>query len=195
MSMKRTLLWVLATVSAAALADGSGLKPGLWDVTVVRQTRDGQDMTAQMAAARSQMQQAMAQMTPEQRQRMEAMMSGQDASGAAGHRICISAAMAARDKPMIDPQGRCPPSKLTQSGNKLTFEFNCTSSGINTAGTGESTVVGDTISMLVDTKVTDPHGTHAMHSETQMKYRGQDCQGMTPLDEQAKQFNAPAPSK
>ncbi len=194
--MRRKQLLVLAAISGAALAQSSGLKPGLWEVTVVRETRDGRDMSAQMAAARSQMQQAMAHMAPEQRQRMETMMGGQGASGSdAGRRICVSPAMAARDKPMIDPQGSCDPSKLTHSSNKLTFEFNCTVNGMATTGTGETTVAGDTITILVDKTVTDPRGRHTLHSETRMKYLGQDCQGITPLDQLSKEFKGSAGSK
>ncbi len=193
--MRCMLLLVLAAIGGAALAQGSGLKPGLWEVKMIQQTRDGKDMTAQMAAARSQMEQAMARMPPEQRQRMEAVMGGQGAN-AAGQRICISAAMAARDKPLIDPQSGCEPSTLTHSSStKLAFEFSCTANGVATTGTGESMIAGDTITMLVDKTVTDSHGRHTMHSETQMKYVGQDCQGITPLDQRGREFKGPAGAK
>jgi len=193
--MRCTLLLVLAALSGGALAQGSGLKPGLWEVKLVRQTRDGQDIAAQMAAARSQMEQAMARMTPEQRQRMEAMMRAQSPNAAA-QRICMSAAMAARDKPMVDPQDGCGASKFTHSGsNKVTFEFNCTVNGMTTTGTGENTIVGDTMTTLVDKTVTDSHGRHTMHSETQMKYLGQDCQGVAPLDQPGKESKGPAGAK
>lgn len=201
--MKRTLLLVLAAATGTALAQGSGLKAGLWEWTAVRQTVDGRDTTAQMATASSrlqeQQQQAMARMPPEQRKQMEAMMAsrGASAAGMAGgsRRVCVSAAMAARDKPMFDPQGRCEPSKFSHSGNKSTFEFDCTSNGLGSAGKGETILAGDTISTSVDTTTTDAHGRHTVHSETRMKYLGQDCQGVKPLDELGKQFQGAAGAK
>jgi hypothetical protein len=157
----------------------------------VRQTVDGRDTTAQTAAANNQLQQqAMARMTPEQRKQMEAMMSsrGTSGSGTPGgfRRICVSPAMAARDKPTIDPQGHCQPSKVGRSGNKSTFEFDCTSNGFGAAGKGETVNTGDTISTRVDMTMTEPHGKHTTHSETDMKYLGRDCQGIKPLDEMAR---------
>jgi hypothetical protein len=189
--MRRTLLLVLAAFTGPALAQGVGPKPGLWEVKTVRQTLDGRDANAQMAAARSQMQQkAMARMTPEQRAQMEAMMSSKGASAdtaGASHRVCVSAAMAARNKPMVDPQGRCEPNKVTRSGGKTSFEFDCTANGMGAAGKGESVEAGDTITTVVDTTMTEPRGRHTMHTETQMKYLGQDCQGLKPLDQLGKE--------
>jgi Protein of unknown function (DUF3617) len=193
--MKRTLLLVLAAASGTALAQGVGPKAGLWDWIAVRQVFDGREMKVQSAAARSEMQQkALAHMTPEQRKQMEAMMNSQAAAptGGTSYRVCVSAAMAARNKLMFDPRGRCEPNKVSRSGDKTTFEFDCTRNGFGTAGKGESIVAGDTISTSVDTTITDPRGRHTMHSETQMKYLGQDCQGVKPLDELSKQFPSAA---
>jgi hypothetical protein len=182
--MRRMQLLVLAAISGTAIAQGSGLKAGLWEVTNVRQTTDGRDTTAQASAASSQMAMgAMAHMTPEQRKQMEAMMSGRSDTGGALRRVCISPAMAARDKPFVGPQGNCPPSKFNRSGNKTTFEFNCMKNGIGAVGKGESVVAGDTISTRTDMTLSLPRGSHTMHSETQMKYLGRDCQGIKPLDE------------
>jgi len=187
----RFIQWlVLATLilTEAALAQGFGLRPGLWEVTMVRQTMDGRDITAQLTAGSKQMQQqAMARMTPEQRKQMEAMTSSQGApeSDSAGviRRLCVSPAMAARDKPMIDLPGHCPPSQLNHSGNKTTFTFNCTKNGFGATGKGESVVAGDALSTRVDVTMTQPDGTHKMQGETQMKYLGKDCQGIKPMDE------------
>ena len=191
--MKRTLLLLLAAASGTALAEGMAPKAGLWEVTSVRQSVDGRDTTATTAAANSELQQrAMARLTPEQRKQMEAMMSsrGGSASGPSGglRRICVSPAMAARDKPMVDPQGHCEPSKVSRSGNTSSYEFDCTQNGVGVAGKGETVVAGDTISTRVDSTMTEPRGKHIMHSETQMKYLGRDCQGIKPLDELGKEL-------
>lgn len=185
--MRRVQLLLLAAISGTAFAQGSGIRAGLWEVTNVRQTTDGRDTTAQTAAASRQMaQEAMTRMTPEQRKQMEAMMGGQGSGpGTAGvlHRVCISPAMAARGKPFIEPQGNCPPSKFNRTGNKTTFEFNCMRNGMGAAGKGESVITSDTISTRADMTLSQPRGNHTMHSESQMKYLGRDCQGIKPLDE------------
>jgi hypothetical protein len=187
--MRKSTLAMLVALSGTAYAQGSGLKPGLWEVRQIKQVVDGRDMAAQMASAQAQMQQSMAKMSPEQRKQMEAMMGGrgmpQGAAGG-GTRICISPAMAARDKPMVDPEGRCEPAKVSRSGNKTSFEFNCTTQGRTTVGKGESTHSGDTVNSRMDMTTTDASGRHTMQSESQMKYLGPDCQGIKPMDQLAK---------
>ncbi|RLJ67855.1 DUF3617 domain-containing protein [Sulfurisoma sediminicola] len=193
--MRKSTLVVLVTLSGTAFAQSSGLKPGLWEVNQIRQVMDGRDMTAQMAAAQEKMQQSMAKMTPERRKQMEAMMGGQamPAKGAGGGtRICISPAMAARDKPMVDPEGRCEPAKVSRSGNKTSFEFNCTANGRTMVGKGESTVSSDMVTSRMDMTTTDANGRHTMQSESQMKYLGSDCQGVKPMDQLAKGAQGPA---
>jgi hypothetical protein len=185
--MGRMPLLILAAVTGAALAQGSGLKAGLWELTTLRHTVDGRDTTADLTAARSQMmQRAMANMAPEERKQMEAMMASRGASGpnvGGLRRFCVSPAMAASDKPIAQIQGPCPPSKVNRSGNTTTFEFNCKKNGVGSAGKGERTVAGDTITTRVDATVSEPRGRHTMHNETQIKYLGRDCQGIKPLDE------------
>jgi hypothetical protein len=182
-----TYVSIFLGASGAAAGEGFGLKPGLWEVTQVRQVSDGRDITEQMAAANKQlMQQAMANMSPEQRQQMEAMMGRQ---GAMLQRVCVSPAMAARDKPFVDPQGHCEPSKFERSGNRTTFQFDCRNNGIGAAGKGESIASGDTILTRVDSTITTPSGSHTMQGETKMRFVGRDCQGIKPLDELSKDFN------
>jgi hypothetical protein len=187
--MRKSTLVLLGILSGTAFAQGNGLKPGLWEVKQISQVMDGRDMTAQMAAAQEKMQQSMAKMSPERRRQMEAMMGAQavPAKGAGGGtRICISPAMAARDKPMVDPEGRCEPAKVSRSGNKTSFEFNCTASGRTMVGKGESTVSSDMVATRMDMTTTDANGRHTMKSESQMKYLGPDCQGVKPMDQLTK---------
>ena len=184
--MKKPILAILITLSGAAYAQGSGLKPGLWEVKQIKQVMDGRDMGAQMAAAQDKMAQSMAKMSPERRKQMEAMMGGQGTpaqGGGVATRICISPAMAARDKPMVDPEGRCEPAKVSRSGNKTSFEFNCNSNGRAMAGKGESTFSGDRVTTRMDMTTTDARGSHTMQSESQMNYLGSDCKGVKPADQ------------
>jgi hypothetical protein len=188
--VKKSAAAILIVLSTTAFAQSPGMNPGLWEINVVRQVMDGHDVTAQMTAAQTKLQQAMANMSPEQRKRLEAMMGGQglpvQSTATGGTRVCISAAMAARDRPVVDPKGLCEPAKVSRSGNKISFEFNCTANGGTSVGKGESTIGSDMVTNSVDMTVTDARGQHTMRNESQMKYLGPDCQGIKPLDELAK---------
>ncbi len=192
--MKHLVLAAFVTLSGAALAQSSGLKPGLWEVTPIRQVVDGRDMTAQMASAKAKMEESMANMSPAQRKQMEAMVKGMGTStqstAGAGTRVCISPAMAAKNKPMVDPEGHCEPATVNHSGNKTSFEFNCTSNGSTRVGKGESTISADKVATRLDMTTTDARGRHTMQSETQMKYLGTDCQGIKPVDQAVKEMGA-----
>src|SRR5579862_3423394 len=122
---QRTLLAVITVAALPVFADGVGLKAGLWQVRLVRQVVDGHDTSTQMAASQEQMKQAMANLPPEQRERMEAMMqqSGvrQDSQG--GYRLCISPEMAQRNAPVLDREGRCQPASIQQHGGTTDFQF------------------------------------------------------------------------
>lgn len=179
-------LMVLAAMSAFAAE--TMLKPGLWEIKVVKQVIDGRDMSAQMAAASAhmqQMQQEMANMPPEQRARMQAMLaqSGAGTSGDGGFRVCISPEMAKRNVPIVDKEGHCQPATVTHSGNQTTYEFSCSSNGSTRTGKGEVTSSGDVITNRIDmTSHTASGATHVMHSESQMHYLGSDCGDVKPVD-------------
>ena len=176
-------LAVLAVVNG--LAAGFGLKPGLWESRIVKHVMDGRDTTAQTTGALSQMEQNLSRLPPAQRAQMEAMMKEHGAltTGTAGTtKLCISPEMAARDKPVIDPEGRCQPGKVERSGNHMTFEFNCNTNGTLTSGKGESTASGDVISIRVDVTTQRGKGeTHKVHSESEMKFLGSDCGDIKPI--------------
>ena len=191
--MKKITFLILVTLSGGAFADSSSVKAGLWELKSIHQVVDGRDMTAQIAAAQDKIQQAMASMTPDQRKQMEAMMKGMGASSASSGklaRICISPAMAAKNVPMVDHEGRCAPAKVTRNGNKAKFEFNCTNSGRTMVGSGESTSNGETVSTSVNMTITDTRGSHTVESESQMTYLGSDCQGIMPADQMIKDFQS-----
>lgn len=175
---------MLALASAAVSAE-TAMKPGLWEMRVVKQLMDGQDMAAQRAAAMAQMRQSLASMPPAQRKQMEQMMGGQGLPGqnADAQRICVSPEMAARDKPM-SPDARCETTRFERSGNKTSFEMKCP----DMSGKGESIAAGDTITTRMDMTMTDERGRHTMQSESQMKFLGPDCQGLKPADQLAKEM-------
>jgi hypothetical protein len=90
--------------------------------------------------------------------------------------------LAGRNKPLVDPEGRCQPAKINQSGNHTTFEINCSVSGTVMTGKGESTATGDLITSRVDMSTRKANGeTHVMHNETEMKFLGTDCGDVKPI--------------
>lgn len=179
-------LWVtLALVATAIGAQAeTTIKPGLWEVQITKQVMDGRDMTAQMAAAQAQMQQALAGMSPQQRKQMAAVM-GKQATPAGAQQVCISPQMAARETPMLPADANCAPARVNRSGNRVSFEFNCTSAGRTTAGKGESVLAGDSVTTRTDMTITDARGRHTMQSESRMNYLGADCRGLKPIDQLA----------
>jgi Protein of unknown function (DUF3617) len=184
--MRKPLVVTLVALAAVnGLAAGFGLKPGLWESRVVKHVLDGQDMTPQMTAAMSQMQNNLSRLPPEKRAQLEAMMKEHGAltMGTAGiTRLCISPEMAGRNKPIVDPEGRCQPVKINQSGNHTTFEINCSANGTVMAGKGESTATGDVITSRVDMSTRKGKGeTHMLHNETEMKFLGSDCGDVKPI--------------
>ncbi|MDT3736859.1 MAG: DUF3617 domain-containing protein [Denitratisoma sp.] len=176
--MKKILLALsLPLLAAPALA--GDMKAGLWEVKTLKQVVDGQDMRAQM----QQMQQQMASLPPEQRRQMEAMMNKQGVSMGPGGatRMCISEEMAKRDAPVVDPDGRCQPTKMSRSGNTLRYEIDCNVDGRRSQGKGESTFSGNSVHSRMDMVTMDASGRHTMQTESQMTYLGSDCKGLAPV--------------
>lgn len=176
---------ILAALPHSIPAQAGQLKAGLWEVKVIKQVIDGRDMQSQMAAAQAQMQKAMAEMPAAQRKQMEAMMKQHGAGMAqpGALRVCISPAMAARDEPMVDPDGRCKPGKVSRSGNRTQFEVDCTRDGHRMAGTGETVFSGNTLQSRMDMTINDAQGRHRMQSESSMTWMGADCGSVKPVDQ------------
>lgn len=175
--------WLVA--ANIALADGAGLRPGLWSSRVVKQVVDGRDMADQQADAMNKMQQAMASLSAEQRAAMQGMMQKNGvALGERGSvKICVSKAMAARNKPLIDKSGHCEPTRLVQNAGGSSFEFSCEDDGATMKGKGTSVSSGDRITTHVDLTRTDAKGTsRAMQVDYEMQYLGADCGDIQPLD-------------
>lgn len=163
---------------------GPGLKPGLWEVRVVKQVVDGRDISAQLSQADRQMRQAMQSMPPEQRARMEAMLGqhGMSTGAGGGYRICLTPQMAKRDTPIIDRDGHCRMSQVTHSGSRTSFSFSCRSGGTTTTGTGVASMSADWVSTRTDATTRDAKGgTHTMQVESEMNFVNADCGDVKPL--------------
>jgi hypothetical protein len=188
--MKKCAVFVALWAAWSFTYAAAPMQAGLWEVRPTKQVVDGKDMTAQMAAAQAQMQEQLAKMSPAQREQMQKMMGGQKLPTGGAQRMCISAEMAAQDKPAMPPDAQCEPVKFQRSGNKTTFEINCTANGNTTVGTGESVTNGDTVTSRMDMTISNAQGRHTMQTESQMKYLGADCQGVKPMDQLLKELKA-----
>jgi hypothetical protein len=177
-AMKKALFALSLPLLAAPVLAGD-MKAGLWEVKTTKQVVDGQDMQAQMR----QMQQQMASLPPEQRKQMEAMMGRQGIGMGPGGatRMCVSEEMAKRDTPVVDPDGRCQPAKVSRSGSTVRYEIDCMMEGRRTQGKGESTFSGNSVHSRMDMVTMDASGRHTMQSESQMTYLGPDCKGLAPV--------------
>jgi hypothetical protein len=172
------LLAILALPLFASPALAGDMKAGLWEFRTTKQIVDGQDVGAQMA----QMQQQMANLPPEQRKQMEAMMARQGVGlGPAGTvRMCITEEMAKRDVPVIDPEDRCKVASMSRSGNTMRYEIACDRDGQRMAGKGESTVSDNSMRNRMDATMTDATGRHTMQMESHATWLGADCRGLAP---------------
>ena len=167
-------LGLLAVTHAAGL----GLKPGLWDVRLVRQVVDGQDVSAQLNESIAKAQTALASLPPDARARVQAELerAGVHAENNASFRICVRPAMAAHDLPIMDQNGSCRPAMVSRSGNHTTFRIDCMANGTHMQGQGEAVATGDTITSRSDITTRAADGsTHKLHNETQMQYVSADC--------------------
>ena len=128
------LVALLLSLSGVA-ASAQKIDPGLWEHTV---TMKGE----QMAAAMAQLQAQLAQMSPEQRRQVEAMMGGPGMGLAAGKptavRVCVTPEQAARDD-VMPPDSQCRIIGKERSGNTLRMTFAC-SGERQGSGEGEFTI-------------------------------------------------------
>jgi hypothetical protein len=117
-----------AFVAGMAQAEGAGsLKPGLWEVHILKMTLDDMDMLPSMNVVQEQMRRSMASLPSEQRKLVEAIVGEQDGDPTV-QRICISAEMAKNGQavvPLRPPHADCGEPKLTRSGNHMTFNLSC----------------------------------------------------------------------
>jgi hypothetical protein len=132
--MRIHLIAAAALLSLAAGAAGAqAMKPGLWEIN---NKMGGGEMDAAMAEMRKQL----ADMPPDQRKQMEAMMAQQGlrmapgAGGGMAMQVCMTKEMAERnDMPM---QEGCRTTKSQRSGKNMTFAFTCS----NPPSSGEGQV-------------------------------------------------------
>jgi len=136
-------------VAAPICVRAQTMKPGLWDVNTKMQ---GAGQTGQETA---QVQQQMANLTPEQRKMIEAMMAksgmsvGMNGPGTVDVKVCLTKAMAQRYQIPMQSHG-CQQTVSPRSGNTMKITFTCTNPP--SSGEGQITLVSPeayTITMTV----------------------------------------------
>lgn len=183
---KAAWLALALVIAAPAFADVLNMQAGLWEMKPLKTVTDGVDNSAKMSDASSKMQAAMANMTPEQRANMEAMMKqhGVNISPGAGGitvQICVSPEMAKRNGFPVGKDGKCQPT-VVQGGSVMSFTYSCQNSGETSTGKGTATRSGDVISIESDGTTSGAGGTHTSHVEAQMRYLGADCGAVKPAE-------------
>ena len=146
--MKFLAITALGALAACALLASSPavaqkLAPGLWEHSMTVKSSD-----PRMAEGMARMQKEMANLSPQQRQQMEAMMAAQGISmgvgaGAGGPaitaKVCLTPEQAARDEMPPPADGDCKHTSMQRSGNTLRVKFACTGKRPAT-GDGEYTL-------------------------------------------------------
>jgi hypothetical protein len=182
-TMSKTIL-AAAFAAAAASAFGAAeteVRPGLWEVRLVRQTMDGRDVTVLVPAALAGLQQLTANMTPQQRKQLEATFGKPPANTT--QRICISPGMATGDRPLLPPDVKCEPTAFNRAAGRVTFEFNCADQGRTTTGQGESILASESVKTRIDMVTNDANGRHTWQNHSEATYVGADCGSLKPADQ------------
>jgi hypothetical protein len=184
--MRLLILAMLATVASAAYAD-SGMKPGLWEMRIVKTVVDGHDNSAQMAQMNERMQAQLAKMSPEQRAQMSSMMGqhgmGMPSGDGAVVQMCITPEMAKREAPPTSRDESCQPTIVQRSGSHATYTLNCTSGRTKTTGTGEWTVGADKVTSRSDLTVVERGESHHVQSESEFRFLKSECGAVKPASE------------
>jgi hypothetical protein len=137
----RYLLLPLAACAAGAIAAPPAplIKPGLWE------TNSKMGGNPKLEGAMALLQQHMANLSPEQRQRAEGMMAKHGVSigndGVAA-KMCVTPEMAAQQQLPLQQHGNCTYQHAPMSGNSMKFSFTCTNP--QASGDGSVTFAGPT---------------------------------------------------
>jgi hypothetical protein len=174
--MKRILLLSCAALAAAASAQST--KPGLWETSSKVQAAAGSEMAKGMAEA----QKAMANLPPEQRKQMQAMMAKQGMSmdmgndGTVNMKLCVTPEMV--NRPPIEQRKDCTYNTPTRVGNNQKFSFKCSNGA---SGDGDITYSGD--SYVSKMNITTPRNgkNETLTINGTGKYLGANCGDVKPF--------------
>ena len=172
--MRKTLIAALAASAVALPAWAQSMKPGLWEIS--NKTSGGQQEQAM-----AQLQQQLAQMPPEQRKQMEAMMAQRGmrmapAGGGMAMRVCMTKDMVERNE--VPTREGCTSTRQQRGGNTIKVAFSCASPP--SSGEGEVNFTPDsyTSHMVVRSKAQGRDETMVVDSTG--KWLGADCGDVKP---------------
>ena len=176
--MRNAPLIAATLLAAAPLAAGAqSLKPGLWEI-------HHKSDNPQMAGGMAEMRQQMAQMPPEQRKQMEAMLAQQGvkmapgAGGATAMQVCLTKEMVERND--IPMQDGCRVTQQQRSGSTMKMAYACTNPP--SSGEGQVTFNGPesyTSRMTVRSMAQGRTDTPTMESDG--KWLKSDCGNVRPF--------------
>jgi len=184
--MKKVIMAVALAAGAGATMAEPMVRPGLWEIRVVRQTLNGQDVTALMPVAV----QMLGNLSPQQRQQAEATFGKPVANVNTTQRICVSPEMAAGDKPLMPANVKCEPTTLNRAGDRATFEFNCKDQGRTMVGKGVSTLASESVATRIDMVMNDARGRYVMQNDSQARFIDTNCGGLKPADQVVREAQA-----
>jgi hypothetical protein len=163
-------------VGAVLPAAAQSLKPGLWEIN---NKMSGGQMNEQMA----EMQKQMAQMPPDQRKQMEAMMAQRGvkmaptAGGGMAIQMCMTKEMAERNE--VPVKDGCTTSKQQRTGNTMKIAFSCANPP--SSGEGEFTFAGDSYTSHMTIKTVVQGKPDTMVMDGRGKWLGSDCGSIKPI--------------
>jgi hypothetical protein len=179
--IKVTLL-SLCTLLVTSAAQGQTMvemKPGLWEMRMLKMAMDGKDWLEPMRTQEREAQAHQTQLPPDQRQHRDPL----------AERLCLHAAipkdwLSLQNIPgmPLDTTG-CTHPKASRSGERITSEIICNKPDDKIKVKVDMVKTNETGLRMVTTNTTSKH---TMVQEIQMRFLGSDCGGLKPADEEFK---------
>jgi hypothetical protein len=173
--MRKTLIAALAAGALAVPAWAQSMKPGLWEIS-------NKASGGQQEQAMAQLQQQLAQMPPEQRKQMEAMMAQRGmriapAGGGMAMRVCMTREMVERNE--VPTREGCTSTRQQRGGNTIKVAFTCASPPSSGEGEVSFTPESYTSHMVVKSKAQGREDT--MVVDATGKWLQADCGDVKPI--------------
>jgi hypothetical protein len=175
----RYFLLPLAACAAGAIAAAPAptIKPGLWETT----SKMGGN--PKLEGAMALMQQHMANLSPEQRQRAEGMMAKHGVSfgnDGVAVKMCITPEMAAQQRLPIQQRGNCTYQHAPMSASSMKFSFTCTNP--QASGDGSVTFSGPTAYTSTMRVASNASGSaETVNVDSAGRWVSADCGGIEPI--------------
>jgi hypothetical protein len=174
--MHKHLFTAAAVLALGLPAAAQTMKPGLWEI-------NNKVSGGQMDQAMAEMQKQMAQMPPEQRKQMEAMLAQRGvqvtpgANGGMGVRMCMTREMVERNE--VPTRQGCTTTQGKRSGNSIHVAFTCSNPPSSGEGDVSFTPESYTSHMVVKTTVQGRPETMTMDATG--KFLQADCGDIKPV--------------